>query len=203
MQHTVQSEAFGVRLRPVQLQDAAFIVWLRNLDHAKGRVGDSAGDLGAQEAWLQTYFQRPDDYYFIIETKGGIPVGTYGLWDFVQGSGESGRWIVRPDVPAAVPSAIIGLDLAFGRLGLKQVRVKTVSTNQPVLSLNRKFGMRQTHIEPNAQIIGGKPVDQVHFILEPPDWAIARKRLVPLAQLAERQVGEWEKAQANGRGSQP
>ena len=31
-----------MRLRPVRLEDAAFIVWLRNQEHVKGRVGDSA-----------------------------------------------------------------------------------------------------------------------------------------------------------------
>ena len=60
-----------MRLRPVRLEDAAFIVWLRNLEHAKGRIGDSATDVASQKAWLQKYFDRPNDYYFLIETLGG------------------------------------------------------------------------------------------------------------------------------------
>ena len=200
MKHSLQSEGFGVRLRPVRMEDAGFIVWLRNLDHARGRVGDSAPDVGSQEKWLAKYFERTDDYYFIIETCGGIAVGTYGLWDFRDQSAESGRWIIRQDVPAAVPSAILGLDLAFGTLGVKVIRVKTVSTNLPVLSLNRKFGMKETHVEHDSQVIGGKSVDQIHFILEPEAWAKARERLVPLARLAEKQVADWEKAEAKKQG---
>jgi RimJ/RimL family protein N-acetyltransferase len=196
MKHTLQAQGFGVRLRPVRLEDAAFIVWLRNLGHAKGRIGDSATDATSQEAWLRNYFERPDDYYFVIETPGGIAVGTYGLWDFKEGSGESGRWIIRQDVPAAVGSAILGLDIAFGTLGLKEIRVKTVTTNAPVLSLNRKFGMKQTFVEANSQMIGGKMVDQVHFVLSPEDWRVARERLLPLARLAERQVLEWEQEES-------
>jgi RimJ/RimL family protein N-acetyltransferase len=195
MKHSLQVEGFGVRLRPVRIEDADFIVWLRNLDHARGRIGDSAADVGSQETWLAKYFERPDDYYFIIETAGGIAVGTYGLWDFRDRSAESGRWIIRQDVPAAIPSAILGLDVAFGALGVKRIRVKTVSTNLPVLSLNRKFGMKETHVEHDSQVIGGKSVDQIHFILEPDAWTKARERIVPLAQLAERQVRDWEKAQ--------
>ena len=75
MQHTLQAEGFGVRLRPVRMDDAAFIVWLRNLDHVKGRVGDSAADAASQEAWLKAYFDRPGDYYFIIETPAGSRSG--------------------------------------------------------------------------------------------------------------------------------
>ena len=72
MRHTLQAEGFGVRLRPVRLEDAPFIVWLRNLEHVKGRVGDSAADAAGQEAWLRAYFERQGDYYFIIETGGGF-----------------------------------------------------------------------------------------------------------------------------------
>jgi hypothetical protein len=74
--------------------------------------------------------------------------------------------------------------------------VKTVSTNQPVLSLNRKLGFSQTRVERSAQIIGGAPVDLVHFLLAKNDWPPVRDRLSPLARLAERQVLEWEAAQS-------
>ena len=195
MQHSFQAEGFGVRLRPVRLDDAAFIVWLRNLEHAVGRVGDSATDVRAQQAWLRTYFAREGDYYFLVETLGGIPVGTHGVYDTIGTSAEHGRFIMRPEVPAAMPCLMIGFDLAFGPIGLTELRGTVVSTNQRVLSLNRKLGCRQVKIEPGGRVIGGKPVDMVHFVLLPEDWAKARERLTPLAQLAGKQVLEWEQAQ--------
>jgi RimJ/RimL family protein N-acetyltransferase len=195
MRHNLHAEGFGVRLRPVRLEDAGFIVWLRNLDHVRGRVGDSAVDAAAQEAWLKAYFERQGDYYFIIETQGGIAVGAYGIYELIGASAESGRWIIRPDVPAAIPSAIHAFEIAFGALGLRELRVKTVSTNRPVLSLNRKFGFRQTRIEPAAQVIGGQAVDLVHFLLDIKDWPGIREKLLPLARLAEAQVRDWEQAE--------
>ena len=193
MRHTLQTEGFGVRLRPVRMEDAAFIVWLRNLEHVKGKVGDSAMDSAAQESWLRAYFDREGDYYFIIETSGGIAVGAYGIYDRIGASAESGRWIIRPEVPAAIPSAIMAFEIAFERLALRELRVKTVSTNRTVLSLNRKFGFRQIRVEPAAQVIGGQRVDQVHFLLAAQDWPKIREGLVPLARLAEKQVQDWEK----------
>ena len=183
-----------MRLRPVRMEDSAFIVWLRNLEHVKGRVGDSALDAATQERWLKVYFERQGDYYFIIETLGGTPVGAYGIYDVADASAESGRWIIRPEVPAAIPSAIQAFDLAFGRLGLRELRVKTVSTNRTVLSLNRKFGFRQTRVETAAQMIAGQPVDLVNFLLEGKDWPGVREGLLPLARLAEKQVQEWEQS---------
>jgi RimJ/RimL family protein N-acetyltransferase len=198
MEHTLKAEGFGVRLRPVRMEDAAFIVWLRNLDHVKGRVGDSARDAAAQEAWLAAYFQRDGDYYFIIETAGGIAVGAYGIYNVKGVGAESGRWIIRPEVPAAVPSALLAFDLAFGGLRLKEVRVTTVSTNHGVLSLNRKFGFREVGIEHGGVVIGGKPVDLVRFVMTAEEWVKPRERMLPLARLAEAQVRDWEQAQTAG-----
>ncbi|MDB6111993.1 MAG: acetyltransferase, family [Pedosphaera sp.] len=196
MRHSLRAEGFGVRLRPVEMDDAAFILWLRHLNHAKGRVGDSAADITSQQDWLKSYFDREGDFYFIIETLGGISVGTYGLYNAGDGSAESGRWIIRPDVSAAIPSVILAFHIAFTTLRLKEVRVTTVSTNRTVLSLNVKFGFRQTRIEQGAQIIDGEPVDLVHFLLTSQDWAKRCETLVPLARFAETQVKKWAEAQS-------
>src|ERR1700746_3785988 len=99
MRHQFETEGFGVRLRPVRLEDAGFIVWLRNLEHTRGKLGDSAVDVTSQEAWLKTYFEREGDYYFIAETLSGIPMGTHGLYGVCGASAEAGRLIIRPDVP--------------------------------------------------------------------------------------------------------
>ena len=193
MQHSLQIEGFGVRLRPVQMKDAQAIVWLRNQDFVIGKLGDSATDVPAQEAWLKDYFQRENDYYFLLETLGGIPLGTNSLYDIVGTTCESGRYLVRPGVPAAIPSSILAFDLAFGRLGLREVLARCVSTNHTIHSLNRKFGFNQTEVVSSSQVIGGKPVDMVHFVLRAEDWPKSRARLRPMAEYAETQIREWEK----------
>jgi len=197
MRHTISAEEFGVRLRPVRMEDAPFIVWLRNLGHAVGRVGDSATEVAAQEKWLGKYFEREGDWYFLIETLGGIPLGTYGLYDLRGRSAEGGRFVVRPGVPAGMPGAIVGLDIAFNVIKLEELRGTTVATNHHVLSLNRKFGFHQIKVEKNAQVINGQPVDIVHVTFAPHEWPAVRARLAPLAKVAEPQIREWEKANPN------
>lgn len=184
----------------MRMEDAAFIVWLRNLDHAKGNVGDSAPDVAGQKAWLAAYFKREGDYYFIVETIGGIPVGTYGIYNVKETSAEPGRWIIHPEVSAAIPSVILLLDMAFREMKLTLLCGTTVATNGKVLSLNRKLGFRQVRVEPAAQMIGGKAVDLVHFTLTMGDWLSARERLLGLARLAEAQVLDWERAQHQQKG---
>src|SRR5580692_4414958 len=178
MQHSLQIEGFGVRLRPVRLDDAAFIVWLRNLDYVKGQVGDSATDVAGQEAWLENYFKRKGDYYFIAETLGGIPLGTHGIYDVRGNSAEKGRHVMRPEVMAGIPAAMLATDLAFGRLGFSELRATSVSTNLAVHSLHRKCGFKQIGIARAAQIIDGKSVDLVQFLLTSEAWVKARERLL-------------------------
>jgi RimJ/RimL family protein N-acetyltransferase len=194
MQHSLQVEGFGVRLRPVRLDDAAFIVWLRNLDYVKGQVGDSAVDVSSQEKWLKNYFKRKGDYYFIAETLGGIPLGTHGIYAVRGTSAEKGRHIMRPEVMAGIPAAMLATDLAFGRLGLNELRATSVSTNLAVHSLHRKCGFEQVGVARAAQTIDGKSVDLVQFLLTQESWDKARERLLPLAQYAGTHIAQWEKA---------
>lgn len=175
------------------MSDAEFLVWLRNSEHARGKVGDSAMDVPEEEKWLTAYFKRDGDYYFITETACGIPVGAFGIYDVTGTSAEIGRWIIRPGVPAGVPAIIPGVDIAFEQLGLSELRTKVVSTNRRVIRLDQQIGFRQTHVEPAAQIIGGKPVDLIHMTMTSEDWSVARKKLMPVALMTEVQIRAWEK----------
>jgi RimJ/RimL family protein N-acetyltransferase len=198
MQHALQTEGFGIRLRPVRMTDATFIVWLRNLDHVKGKVGDSAKDVAGQEAWLKKYFEREGDYYFIAETPGGTPLGTHGIYDVRGTSAEQGRQIMRADVMAGVPTAVLATDLAFRKLKLSELRGTSVSTNLSVHSLLRKSGFKQIGVMRAAQTIDGRPVDLVQFLLTAESWFNVRVHLVPLAAVAGNQVREWEKTPSAG-----
>jgi len=195
MRHSVQLEGYGVRLRPVRMEDAAFIVWLRNLRHAKGRIGDSAEDVNSQVAWLKDYFERTGDYYFIIETPGGIPIGTQGVYAIEGDAAEVGRWVIRPEVQAAMPSYMLILDYAFNELRMKQLRATTIVANRGVISLNKKVGFEQFRTEPAERVISGEPMDIVHCVLRAGTWFKSRERLRPAAELAERLVREWEQDQ--------
>jgi RimJ/RimL family protein N-acetyltransferase len=193
MRHSLHTAGFGVRLRPVRMDDAAFIVWLRNQDYVKGRVGDSASDAVSQQKWLETYFEREGDCYFILETLGGIPLGTNGVYNISGQNAEWGRYIIRPEVQAAVSSAILIIDLAFEKLKLRELLARCVSTNLNVHSLVKKYGFRQMKTEFASQIIGGQPVDMIHFVLKAGDWPGCRRHLLPLVEFAETQIKEWEK----------
>jgi RimJ/RimL family protein N-acetyltransferase len=199
MRHDIHLEGFNLRVRPVRIEDAAFIVWLRNLDYVRGNVGDSATDVAAQEAWLRAYFEREGDYYFVVESSGGIPLGTLGIYNVNGTSAEKGRHIMRTEVMAGVPTGILTTELAFGSMGLHELRARIVASNMTVQSLHRKSGFKEVGRVAAAQMIDGKPVDMVEFLITAEDWRTCRDRQLPLAHLAGKQVLDWEKTQLGKR----
>lgn len=181
---TIDASGYNIRLRPVTLADAGFIVSLRSMPHVLGTVGDSAPDIQAQERWIEAYLQRTDDYYFIIESHDGIPLGTIGIYDMADGSAEWGRWITLPGIMAGLPSAMLIHDIAFDQLGLRELRGCIVSDNERVISFHRRFGAEQTGVETNARFIGGKWIDLIWIVMRAGNWPAARLKLSPLAETA-------------------
>lgn len=181
-----------MRLRPVRMEDAAFIVWLRNSDHAKGKLGDSAATAEGQKSWLQTYSDRTGDYYFIVETTGGVSVGTIGIYDHAAASAEFGRFIIAPGVQAALSAMVLCCNLAFERLALSELRATSVGTNVKLHSFIRKLGFQQTSIDRAERRIKGEMVDIFNFSLTANDWLEQRDSFVPLADYAGRRISEWE-----------
>lgn len=196
MNHGLYAEGYGLRLRPVRMEDAGFIVWLEHSRHAKGKRSDSPADVESEQAWLKEYFDRAGDYYFMIQTLSGMPVGTLGLYNLAGTVAEAGRWVIRPGVPAAVPSAMLGCLIALEMMGLSHVCCRVAATEQAVLSLAHRLGFHLSRIELAALPGTGKPVDLVHLVYSAPDWPACRPGLLAAARVSEKRIREWERAQA-------
>lgn len=184
MNHSISIAGYNTRLRPVQVSDAEFILRLRNLPHVEGTVGDTVPQVTEQRRWIETYFNRPDDYYFIIESLHGQPWGTIGINNFSETSAEWGRWIIMPGIMAALPSAVLVHQLAFDHFGLSELRGEVVSSNSKVLSFHRRFGCKEVRTDRQSRIIQGQYVDMVHFVMEQVQWSARFQLLQPLAKIA-------------------
>lgn len=183
MKHNVILEGYGVRLRPVTLDDADFIVKLRNMPHAIGKIGDSATTTHDQQIWLEKYFERDNDYYFIIESLSCKRLGTIGIYDidWTKKVAESGRLVILPDSLAALPSCILLIDFCFHNLKLNLLMGCVVSTNIAVIALNKQLGYSITS-ESSKRYINNQTVTMVNIKLSPTKWEATRSKLIKLAQ---------------------
>lgn len=192
MKHSYIISDYHTRLRPATLDDAEFIVRLRTAPGVVGNVGDTRADPERQREWLRAYEQREGDYYFIVETESGVPVGTIGVYDIRDGSGEWGRWIILPGVPAALPSSILIHRFALEVLKLREVRGTVVESNRHVVSFHLKFGALHTHTLFRGREIGGEWVNMICILMERERWLQTEPRLRPLAEAAGRAMAQFD-----------
>ena len=176
-------------LRPVTLEDAEFIVKLRNQAHAKGCINDTSIDVEKQCQWISEYLKRENEYYWIAEDLAGKPYGTTSLYHYnaEHRQIESGRWVRMVDAPETnlLAGRVQMHDFVFRTLGMSRLVFDVVSTNKPVIKYNRMCGSIETGREKDAVVIQGKPVDVIWFEETPESWARNRPHICRLAGLPE------------------
>ena len=181
MRHDLHVEGHAVRLRPVEASDAAFIVGLRA--RAGRFLNRGAGTIAAQREWLDAYFDRANEFLFVIEGRDGAPPhGLVGLQavDVMSRSAEWGRWIIEPGSSFAVESALLVYRCAFDRLAMERVCCKTLVENAHVVSFHDSCGLTRAGDPVLIEHDGESRPAVVHW-LTAGEWPAVEARLEPLA----------------------
>jgi RimJ/RimL family protein N-acetyltransferase len=169
--HRLEGEAFAIR--PVTLDDAQFIWELRrDLDRSK-YLHPVEGGVSAQVDWMKAYFDRPDDYYFLVERlRDGRSEGTAGLYGLYHTlhRAEWGRWVLRRDSLAAIESALLIYRFGFDRLGLEEVYCRTLAANRHVVGLHQSLGLATRERPPAKLSLGGEHHELVEQFLIATAW---------------------------------
>jgi RimJ/RimL family protein N-acetyltransferase len=149
-----------------------------------------------QVLWLERYFVRPGDWYWIVERRtDAAPEGTIGLYDLDRATGRAlwGRWMLRPGSLAAPESALLLYRVAFEQIGLSEVYSLTVATNAAVLSFHDRSGLERAGTVSAAFRLGETWVDAVEHRLRRESWPSTRdvldSRAAQAAELLERGGG--------------
>jgi RimJ/RimL family protein N-acetyltransferase len=179
MRHDINLACINYRLRPVTLADAAFIVELRS-DPVRTRfLHEISPRVEDQVSWLERYFERPGDYYFIIEDVDlAQPAGTIGIYDMSEDASHAtwGRWITKPNPLAAMESVWLICEIAFSRLGLASVSSLTIVDNVPVISLHDRFGATRSALREGLYIVRGECKSAVEHTIRAGDWPTLRDK---------------------------
>lgn len=145
MKHALSIEGYGYKLRPVQLEDAGFIIEVRLEDKERNRfIHEISDDVSLQEKWIREYWEREGDYYFVIENKiSGQREGLIALYDMQSGKAEWGRWVIKKGSMAAVESVDLIYKAAFDKLGLDELYCRTIEDNTAVVSFHDAAGEKK------------------------------------------------------------
>lgn len=162
MKHRYSLEGYGYRLRPIRKSDAAFILKVRLEDIERNRyIHAVPNDISVQEAWLERYFQRPGDYYFVVENRvTGEGEGLIAFYNEADGRAEWGRWVLRKGSLAASESVWLLYRIAFEQVGLDELYCRTISDNTAVVAFHDSIGEITRQILPHAASLDGQWYDE-------------------------------------------
>ena len=179
MEHSISLACVRYRLRPVTMEDAAFIVELRSDPVLNRYLHEISPRVDVQVAWLERYFARPDEYYFIVEhADSGERHGTIGIYDVEKAaaSAEWGRWILKQGSMAALESAWLVYEAGFSKLGLATLSSRTLVENTCVVSFHDSFGASRIGILKDHFVVGGERRSAIEHRIEAADWPALRSR---------------------------
>lgn len=181
MRHEIalQGHAFG--LRPVVLSDAGFIVEMRSTSGQYLNRG--ASTIREQGEWIERYFARPDDYYFVVQRVGdGRAEGLVGIYDLQREtrSAEWGRFVLRSGSSAAVESALLVYRCGFDVMALERIFCRTLADNAQVVAFHDSCGLERAS---KAVMIAhdGEPRASIEHVLHRDQWPGVREHLDRLA----------------------
>ncbi len=173
MKHDISIEGYAYRLRPVTLRDAKFIVDLRTDDLLGKFLNPTSGKISDQEEYISKYFDRPGDYYFIVERLGvDAPEGLVAVYDIDEKHriAEWGRWIIKRGSMAAVESTLLIYRIAFEILGLDTVYCRTVIANESAVSFQDATGVSRYRIMKDYAKLCNGVYDSVEHRVRKEEW---------------------------------
>jgi RimJ/RimL family protein N-acetyltransferase len=129
-----------VVLRPVQPEDARFILSIRIDDKFNKFINKTDNNIEKQMKWLKNQQAAEGDFYFIITNKKGDSIGTISLYNVSGSNAEFGRWICKGNSLEALESVILLHDFGFYRLGLSLIFSGTNTLNKQVINFHKNFG---------------------------------------------------------------
>lgn len=168
MKHKIEADGYAYRLRPVSLVDASFIVALRLADSERNQfINPIKPDISAQEEWIEHYFTRVGDYYFVVEnTLTGKPEGLIAIYDVAGSRAEWGRWVLQSGSLAALESVTLLFQIGFEQLGLSELYCRTVIDNKSVVGFHDRLPqMRRDQSSPLIITLGSRKYTTVeHYV---------------------------------------
>jgi len=191
MRHDLSLAGPAFRLRPITDADAPLVLELRGDPKRSRYLHAISRSLDDQLAWFTRYYERPGDYYFVIERQeSGAAEGLISIYDVDPQAecGEWGRWSLRPGSLAAVESAWLIYRCSFEQLGLKRVFSRTVAENVSVVSFHDSCGITAKRLLPGHFDLGGKRADAVEHEVTREMWIVLNPRLQKLAELTAPRV---------------
>jgi len=136
-----------INLRYVEVEDAQFIVDMRNDERIKISLSSTSSDVDVQIKWIEDYKRRENDgkeHYFIIESKSAEAYGTIRVYNINENACEMGSWMLKEKLHyrIALESNLLCYKYVFENLKVQNVYLEVVNDNVKVIKYHKWVGCR-------------------------------------------------------------
>lgn len=140
IENTIQGKY--IQLKSAALDDAEFIVNIRNDETKNTYIHKVPKDIELQKKWLDRQMNADGDYYFVIQDLNGKPLGLCSIYNVspLDKTAEFGRWISWGSAIHNVESVILSFDFAFENLEVDLIYMKIMLQNKAVRNFWKRFG---------------------------------------------------------------
>lgn len=179
---------YGIQLRPVNVNDASFILDLRNMPHAQNNIPSLNITLEQEQHWLSKNIHDPNDYFYIIESYSGKKLGTISVYsiDYKNHVAEEGRLVILPISLAMVPAFILLFDFCFYTLQLALLTSWCVATNKKMIAFKYESGCQENPSVKSSRKVNGQFINSIAFTYSKENYLAHRDQLVKVALAAEK-----------------
>ena len=189
MRHDIRLRGHAYGIRPVDASDAEFIIQLRTDPQLSQLIHPTSPQLDDQLAYLEQYFQRADDCYFIVvRSATGRREGAAALYDINRTPGEAewGRWIRRHDSMGAAEAALLIYLAGFDVLGLNRIYCRTATANGNVVAFHTASGLETNGGAALTHDFGGVIYEAVEQFVTRDRWPVVGRALDERARAVAR-----------------
>ncbi|MDL2226370.1 GNAT family N-acetyltransferase [Deltaproteobacteria bacterium OttesenSCG-928-M10] len=182
MRHDYYLSGRSFALRPVDDRDIETIIALRSDPDRTRFLPPVSGRRQDQQAWLESYYQRPGDYYFAVTNKNdtiGDPLGFVSVYDVEAETGlaQWGRVILKRGSGAFPETVYLSYQFAFEMLAMQCLYIRTVSANEKLLDFHDKCGLRRHAVLAGALAMNNQSYNLVEHRLSAKNWPAVKSFL--------------------------
>lgn len=131
-----------VNLREVRVEDAEFILSLRTDEKKSKYLHKTDNDLAKQIRYIERYKSLNNEYYFIIENKELLPLGTLRISNIKGTDFTAGSWLMIDNATSeeSIEGEYLLKRYAFEVLNLEKNYFDVRKGNKRVLNFHKMYG---------------------------------------------------------------
>lgn len=166
-----QTTSLNYIIRPFKREDA--LLWQTwdidpEIQAHMPEPKNEVGDISAQYEYIEECESDEDGYYWSIETKDGVTIGTVSLFEINPHHKIADLGIVIGDKKywgKGVATEVVNTikEYAFTILGIERINAEIEEENLPMKKVFEKIGFEQDGVFKNARVKDGRRINVLHF----------------------------------------